>query len=163
MTEPVNPDHESARPEPDRPTTGPQPSIPQPGERSALKKLAHRMRHVYKTRVRTTTVVLVIAFIALSVFYGFSSSHYNPETPTQTVRSTQQTVEPTTQEPIPTSEVPLTSEPPVSTSEPQQQTEESTSTSESTQPLFPNPFEQTPESSRQSVAPTATPGTSPGR
>jgi len=72
-------------------------------EPSAFKKLARRTKHIYKTRVRTTTAVLCIAFILLSIFYSFSSQHYHPEDQVPRRSTVQQPVEPTTSEVIPPS------------------------------------------------------------
>ncbi|ALG85524.1 hypothetical protein [Gordonia phthalatica] len=126
-------------------------------EPTALRQLARRMRHVYKTRVRTTTVVLVVAFIALSVFYAFSSQHYYPETVKQPVRNVQQS-QTTTDEPTPTvSETPTST--PETTSSTPTATEGSspTTTSETNRPLFPNPFQPQTPTDETSVAPTTTP------
>lgn len=70
---------------------------------SKLSRLMSRMQHVYRTRVRTTTVVLVIVWLALLAFYGFSSQHYEPTrnspgqvTQTPQVQPTRTTVPQTT-------------------------------------------------------------------
>ncbi|NDK92110.1 hypothetical protein GYA93_21445 [Gordonia desulfuricans] len=40
-------------------------------------------RHIYKTRIRTSTAVLLVAFIVCSVVYGYTSQRYAaPETGT---------------------------------------------------------------------------------
>ncbi|WP_026918433.1 hypothetical protein [Gordonia shandongensis] len=82
-------------------------------ETSRLRALAHRMRHIYHTRVRTTTVVLVILWAAALTFYAFSSEHYaEPEPPPRVQQPVApQPVEPYPEYQEPTSTVPSTAEP----------------------------------------------------
>ncbi|MFT4086543.1 MAG: hypothetical protein QM658_05215 [Gordonia sp. (in: high G+C Gram-positive bacteria)] len=35
-----------------------------------------KIGHIYHTRIRTTTVILVVLFVAGTVLYGFTSTHY---------------------------------------------------------------------------------------
>ncbi|EGD55282.1 hypothetical protein [Gordonia neofelifaecis] len=79
-------------------------------EQSAFSKLMHRMRHIYRTRVRTTTVVLVVVWFALLAFYGFSSQHYDPKPqPGENISKVQSTTDSTTVRPTTTSSEPSTS------------------------------------------------------
>ncbi|WP_341257055.1 MULTISPECIES: hypothetical protein [Gordonia] len=128
-----------------------------------LEKLAHRMRHVYHTRLRTTTLVLCAVWLGLLAFYGFSSGHYNPpEDKTAPVTQTRQTPVPeTTQTEAPTS----TEESTPTTTE---DTTEPTDTSTTDEPA--NPRRSAPAETRLSTTPTAdrdtdttTPETSTGR
>lgn len=124
---------------------------------SAFARLTHRMGHVYRTRVRTTTVVLIVLFIALAVFYAFSSEHYDPAKPEDNLRPVQQTEQPLPTRVTPRSTVPSsTVETPSSTSS-ETEPSESTSTRRSTPPRFPNPFEPRTPTAEETVEPTATP------
>lgn len=87
---------------------------------SRWDRIERRMRHIYRTRVRTTTVVLVIVWLALLAFYGFSTQHYHPERdqqvrPVQTQQEPSSTV-PTTTVETSTSVAPSSTEEPTSTS-----------------------------------------------
>ena len=135
------------------------PQDPQQPEPSALRRLMERSSHVYRTRVRTTTVVLVVAFVTLAVFYAFSTQHYYPETPKQPVKqveqpqpSTADDVAPTTSQTPPSTEETTTTEPTgvEGTSPPK--------TTQTERPLFPNPFEPNTPTDETTVAPTTTPG-----
>ncbi|MBM7366254.1 hypothetical protein [Gordonia hydrophobica] len=128
-------------------------------ERSALLTLAHRMRHIYKTRVRTTTVVLIVAFLGLWVLYSFTSQHYSPDENT-TVTKVQQTRQPSTTYQEPTTEEPQTTdETPTSTDTGTPQTGvETTEPSQSSTP--PNVFEQRIPTAETTIEQTQTPGSS---
>ncbi|WOC13205.1 hypothetical protein [Gordonia sp. MP11Mi] len=78
-----------------------------------------RLKHVYRTRVRTTTVVLIVLWFALLALYGFTSQHYPPK---EAARPTQ-----TTEQPVDT-QAPVT-EPTETTSQPSSTTVESTTES----------------------------------
>ncbi|AZG48615.1 hypothetical protein [Gordonia insulae] len=57
-------------------------------------------RHIYKTRIRTSTAILVALFVAGIVLYGYTSQRYGvvapPNPPPRTTTSTPTTTEPTT-------------------------------------------------------------------
>ena len=128
-----------------------------------LQQLAYRMRHVYHTRVRTTTLVLCVVWLGLLAFYGFSSGHYfPPEDKTAPITQTEQT-----QTPEPTrTEVPTSTE--ESTPTTTEDSMEPTDTSTTDEPA--NPRRSAPAETRLSTTPTtdrdtdtATPETSTGR
>ena len=49
-----------------------------------LARLWQRISHVYRTRVRTTTVLLIVAFLVGLPLYGYTSQHYEePAAPQQ--------------------------------------------------------------------------------
>lgn len=131
---------------------------PRQPEPSPLRRLARHTRHVYRTRVRTTTVVLVLVFIALTVFYAFSSQHYYPDVHKQPAQQVQQTRQPTTDETIPTtSESPSTSAEPTTTTPTGTESSPSGKTTPTETPLFPNPFQPRPPTAETTVEPTTTP------
>ncbi|MFM9377314.1 hypothetical protein [Gordonia sp. VNK21] len=65
-----------------------------PEQEPRIERLWHRVSHVYKTRVRTTTVILVILFLVGIPLYSYTSQRYSDPAPDvapvqqQTVRST---------------------------------------------------------------------------
>lgn len=136
-------------------------------EPSAFEKLAHRMRHIYKTRVRTTTVVLCVAFILLSMFYSFSQQHYRPEDQVPQRSTVQRQVEPTTSEVAP----PSTSErstvestptqAPGTTETLEQGSQEGTTTS-TPRETFRFPWEQSPQTTERTTPQTQGTGPSSG-
>ncbi len=141
------------------PTTGPSPVV-EPQTR--LQKLAYRMRHVYHTRMRTTTLVLCGVWLGLLAFYGFSSGHYDP--PVETTNRVTQTPEPqapaTTQAPLSTT----TESTPTTTGE----TATSTESTPTDEPATPR--QSAPAQTHLSTVPSAdnggeltTPETSTGR
>ncbi|MCF8601898.1 hypothetical protein L5I01_00840 [Gordonia sp. HY442] len=70
-----------------------------------------RLKHIYHTRVRTTTVVLVVVWFVLLGAYNFTSQHYPPKESARPTTTTEQPVK--TREPAPettesTSETPST-------------------------------------------------------
>lgn len=78
------------------------------------ERLWHRVAHVYKTRVRTTTVILVVLFVVGLGLYGYTSTHYGivPEVPEPrpvptTAVHEEYPVEP--QHPVPTTSEPVPS------------------------------------------------------
>lgn len=126
-------------------------------ETSAVLKLAYRMRHIYKTRLRTTTVVLVLAFLGLWVFYSFSSQHYYPDQ-NRPVRQVEQTRQPSpthseTTTSTPESETSEETETPTDTETPQ--TWQGT-TKQTESPTLPNIFEPQIPTAETTVEPTET-------
>ncbi|MGW0037530.1 hypothetical protein [Gordonia sp. NPDC003376] len=51
-------------------------------------------RHIYKTRLRTSTAVLLLAFIVCSVIYGYTSQRYAPPETASTPRAVRTTATP---------------------------------------------------------------------
>ncbi|MGO3328408.1 hypothetical protein [Gordonia sp. (in: high G+C Gram-positive bacteria)] len=88
-----------------------------------------RLKHIYHTRVRTTTAVLVVAWLLLLGVYNFTSQHYPPKESARPQTTTQQPV--STPEPAPettesTTQTPSTSVEPTieSTTEPTETTDQ---------------------------------------
>ncbi|WP_375003819.1 hypothetical protein ACE11G_04540 [Gordonia sp. PS3] len=143
-------------------------------EPSAIVKLARRMRHVYHTRIRTTTVVLILVWFALLGFYGFSSEHYATEPRVPQGTQVQQPVEPTTSQPSYTSQTP-TSSTVESSTEPTQTETPTTETGRGIEgtgrqtgratpstPAGEQQQQQLPQAPNGTVQPTSQPGASAG-
>lgn len=78
-----------------------------PRTRGRWRRRWDRVSHIYRTRVRTTTVLLVLVWVGCLILYLFSANHYgtlptSPEPQRAPVTSEyRETVEPTTDEPQP--------------------------------------------------------------
>ncbi|MCF8609978.1 hypothetical protein L5G28_07355 [Gordonia sp. HY285] len=132
-----------------------------------------RLKHVYHTRVRTTTVVLIVLWFALLALYGFTSHHYPPKDAVKPTRTTEQPVDtqaPVTEPSETTSRTPSTSVESTteSTPEPTDGTEQTTGQTQSTTPLPPRrtaplPTQLMPELDAPDESTDTTPGSGDGR
>ncbi|GAA4683218.1 hypothetical protein [Gordonia humi] len=134
-----------------------------PDGRTRLEMLMDKLSHVYRTRVRTTTVVLIVAWFALLAFYGFSSEHYpakqsSATTPAHTTQEPETTEEPTSSTPVETTpetssttDEPSTQETTTETTDPAQEQQE-TRTTNPAQPRRSTPEQTTPTTTPQQTA-----------
>lgn len=79
---------------------------------SRWRRLWERVSHIYRTRVRTTTVLLVVAFVVGIVLYMFSANHYGviPDLPEQQGQTPATRVEPAPVTPSTATTAPSTDE-----------------------------------------------------
>lgn len=113
-----------------------------------LERVWHRIDHVWHTRVRTTTAILVAAFFVCVVGYGYATDYYGvaPQTVNEQQQQRRVTPEPTTSE-VPESTVsgrPSVSETPEETESESESRQSPSSTSTTTGPFdFLNPNNRT--------------------
>ncbi|EON30836.1 MULTISPECIES: hypothetical protein [Gordonia] len=101
------------------PTQGIPPQDPSPPESPAAPDRRRRFDwgHIARTRVRTSTAILVAVFLACCVLYGYTSQRYGvvAPAPARPAPTTSQTVEPTYEPPPTTSSTTTTSTEPSTT------------------------------------------------
>ena len=139
-------------------------SDPDPDQPGWFDRTWSRVAHVYKTRTRTTTIILIALFIGGLVLHGWAEDHYGPDQPARPEPGTvlyddrgDQYVVPMTTEPAPaeTSTTPHTQEQP-------EPTQESGETGQ-VEPTPETQRRETPDSSSstESVSPTTSPRAGP--
>lgn len=124
-------------------------------EPTRWQRLWTRIGHVYHTKMRTTTVLLIVAFLASVTLYGFTTSFYGVAPPTVNEQQRRQLEERRTTETTPETSVSRTPE--SRTSEPS--TEPSTTSPTPTRSgpldfLFPQNDEASPTQEPDTTAPT---------
>ena len=88
------------------PTQGIPPEAPPPQQSpdESDGKRGHDWQHIARTRMRTSTAILVTVFLACCVLYGYTSQRYGVVySPARPAPTTSQTVEPTYEPPPSTS------------------------------------------------------------